>query len=183
MALNCPVESLTRSKCSSQFSSRMRDGCRCAGRERDGEVKGGEWSKVMEGVMCCRGKSRGRIGACDREKEEKGEIDRKKDSRERVRETAWQLSPKGVGSFLWASIWFFSFLPNPRPPPLYFSESRPMCFPWALALGIWLPATLFPPSFCLCHSSLHIFLRASDACGPYSPYSLLAYVSSLSHPP
>lgn len=38
--------------------------------------------------MCCRGKSRGRIGACDREKEEKGEIDRKKDSRERVRETA-----------------------------------------------------------------------------------------------
>lgn len=116
-------------------------------------------------------------------KRKKGEIDRKKDSRERVRETAWQLSPKGVGSFLWASIWFFSFLPNPRPPPLYFSESRPMCFPWALALGIWLPATLFPPSFCLCHSSLHIFLRASDACGPYSPYSLLAYVSSLSHPP
>lgn len=36
--------------------------------------------------MCCRGKSRGRIGVGDREKER--EIDRKKDSTEGARETA-----------------------------------------------------------------------------------------------
>lgn len=38
--------------------------------------------------MCCRGKLRGRIGVCDRETEKEREIDGKKDSMERVRETA-----------------------------------------------------------------------------------------------
>lgn len=38
--------------------------------------------------MCCRGKSRGRMGACDREREKERALDRKKDNMERVRETA-----------------------------------------------------------------------------------------------
>lgn len=37
--------------------------------------------------MCCRGKLRGRIGVCDRERETERGIDRKKDSTERARET------------------------------------------------------------------------------------------------
>lgn len=28
---------------------------------------------MMEGVMCCRGKLRGRIGVCDREREREGD--------------------------------------------------------------------------------------------------------------
>lgn len=61
----------------------------CGERKGDGEVRGGELSKVMEGVMCCRGKSRGRIGVCDREREREKEraIDRKKDSTESQRDS------------------------------------------------------------------------------------------------
>lgn len=92
-----------------------------------------------------------------RERKKEREIDRKKDSTERTRETAWQLSPWGVGSFLWASFWFFSFLPNPLPPCFYFSESRPMCFLWALAASAYLPTPSLPPSHSLWHFSLHFF--------------------------
>lgn len=38
--------------------------------------------------MCCRGKSRGCIGVCDREREKERQIDRKKDSMEKASETA-----------------------------------------------------------------------------------------------
>lgn len=37
---------------------------------------GGKRSKVMEGVMCCRGKLRGRLGVYDRLSERKRERDR-----------------------------------------------------------------------------------------------------------
>lgn len=76
LMLRCRVPN-TLFECSSQFSPRVRDGCRCAERERErerenrDEVKGEEGSKVMEGVMCCRGKLRGHRGVCDRGTERK----------------------------------------------------------------------------------------------------------------
>lgn len=49
------------------------------GEEKDGEAKGEERSKEMKGVMCCRGKSSGRMGVCDRERETNRKKERRKE--------------------------------------------------------------------------------------------------------
>lgn len=53
-------------KRSSQFSPRVRDDVHLWKRERDAEVNGGEWRKLIEGVMCCRRKLK-RLARSDRE--------------------------------------------------------------------------------------------------------------------
>lgn len=39
-------------------------------------MNGGEWSKLMEGVMCCRRKLKGLTGGCDREEKEENDRQR-----------------------------------------------------------------------------------------------------------
>lgn len=84
------------------------------------------------------------------EREKEREIDRKKDSMEKERERQPDSCPLGeLGLFFGPlSDSFLSYLTAPLPPLLYFSESRPMCFLWALAPGICLPAST-PPSLLL----------------------------------
>lgn len=107
--------------------------------------------------MCCRGKSRGRTGICDRGRErEKRKIDRKRDSLTAV--------PLGTQVF---SSGFFLILFFLLTPPLYFSESRPICFLWALAPG---PLSLPRHSSCTFPGSLEVY-------GPDSPSSLWVSVS------
>lgn len=98
----------------------------------------------------------------------------------RVRETAWQLPPpQGVGSFRWASFWFFSFSPNPLP-SLFFSITS-----YVPSVGVGsghLPTCLPPPSSFLPLTPFFAPLLGSlEACGPYFfPSSLLVSVSPYS---
>lgn len=112
----------------------------------------------------------------DRKKER--EVDGTKDSTQRARETAWQPSPRGVGSFLWIFLGFFSF--SPVAPSLFLRIVSCM-----LSVGVdfrHLPALSPSSSFLLSDSLLCTFSvvplwtfivpRLCLVCDSLSPVSL-----------
>lgn len=141
--------------------------------------------------MCCRGKSSGRTGVCAREMGREREGDRQRERQHGESERQPDSCPLGeLGLFFeLLSDSFLSSQTLPYP-PLYFSQSSPMCFLWALAAGICLPACPLTPSFSLFLTLFFALCRSLEACGPYFPSSLLVSASpdlslslTHSHPP
>lgn len=117
----------------------------------------------------------------ERWREKEREIDRKKDSMERVRETGWQLSPRGVRSLLWASFWFFSFSPNPLPPSLFFSVTS-----YVPSVGVssgHLPTCLPPPSLFVSPSDTLLCTFTRVPWGTWPLFFPSALLGSVSPPP
>lgn len=128
--------------------------------------------------MCCRGKSSGRTGVCAREMGREREGDRQRERQHGESERQPDSCPLGeLGLFFeLLSDSFLSSQTLPYP-PLYFSQSSPMCFLWALAAGICLPACPLTPSFSLFLTLFFALCRSLEACGPYFPSSLLVSAS------
>lgn len=114
--------------------------------------------------MCCRGKSSGRTGVCDREMEREREGDRQRERQHGESERQPDSCPLGeLGLFFeLLSDSFLSSQTLPYP-PLYFSQSSPMCFLWALAAGICLPACPLTPSFSLFLTLFFALCRSLEA--------------------